>query len=65
GLKCELRVSQIPGGEVIDVKVSQGSGNEGFDQSVVNAIWNASPLPQPKDPSLFSRNLQFVFDPEG
>ena len=50
---------------MVRVEISQSSGNVAFDQSVVNAIWKASPLPQPKDPSLFSRNLQFEFDPEG
>ena len=64
-LKCEVLVSQIPGGEVVRVEVSKGSGNVAFDQSVINAIWKASPLPMPKDPALFSRNLQFEFDPEG
>jgi colicin import membrane protein len=63
-LKTEVQVSQIPGGEVISVKVSESSGNVAFDRSVVNAIWRASPLPLPKDPSLFSRKLQFVFHPE-
>ena len=63
-LKTEVQVSQIPGGEVIRVTVSESSGNVAFDRSVVNAIWQASPLPLPKDPALFSRNLQFEFDPE-
>lgn len=63
-LKTEVQVSQIPGGEVIRVTVSKSSGNVAFDRSVVNAIWKASPLPLPKDPALFTRNLQFVFDPE-
>jgi len=63
-LKTEVQVSQIPGGEVIRVTVTKSSGNVAFDRSVVNAIWKESPLPPPKDPALFSRNLQFVFDPE-
>lgn len=63
-LNTEVLVSQIPGGEVIRVTVTESSGNVAFDRSVVNAIWKASPLPLPKDPALFTRNLQFVFDPE-
>ncbi|HEX9583478.1 MAG TPA: cell envelope integrity protein TolA, partial [Gammaproteobacteria bacterium] len=64
GLKTEVQVSQIPGGVVTDVTVTISSGNVAFDRSVVNAIRKASPLPLPKDPALFTRNLQFEFDPE-
>jgi len=63
-LKTEVQVTQIPGGEVIRISVSKSSGNVAFDSSVVNAIWKASPLPLPKDAALFSKKLQFEFDPE-
>jgi colicin import membrane protein len=64
GLKCTLRVSQIPGGTVVNVQVLEGSGHVAFDKSVEAAVWNSSPLPPPKDESLFSRELIFEFDPE-
>ena len=64
GLRCSVRVEQIPGGEVIRVSVTQGSGNVAFDRSVVEAVQRASPLPQPKDPSLFAREIIFEFHPE-
>ncbi len=64
GLKCTIRVSQIPGGEVVRVRIVKSSGNIAFDRSVETAVWNASPLPQPKDSVLFDREIIFEFDPE-
>ena len=63
GLKCVLLVSQLPGGEVADVRIVQGSGNPLFDNSVRAAVFSASPLPLPREPSLFERELRFEFDP--
>jgi colicin import membrane protein len=64
GLKCTVKVAQIPGGEVIRVVITKGSGNVAFDRSVENAVLRSSPLPQPKDPSLFDREIKFEFEPE-
>ena len=65
GLKCVLRVSQIPGGDVVGAEILTGSGDVAFDRSVVNAVLSSSPLPVPKDPSLFDRHIEITFDPEG
>ena len=62
-LSCTERVSQAPSGDVVTVEIVESSGNRTFDNSVENAVWKSSPLPLPEDPSLFSRNLHFVFDP--
>ena len=62
-LKCTVRVSQIPSGDVINVTIVKSSGNVAFDNSVIAAVRKSSPLPLPKDPSLFARELIFVFDP--
>ena len=59
-----LLVSQLPGGEVADVRVVKSSGSALFDNSVKAAVFGASPLPLPRDPSLFERELRFEFDPE-
>ena len=64
-LACIVRVSQAPSGDVVKVEIVETSGNRAFDISVENAVWKSSPLPLPKDQSLFSRDLNFVFDPEG
>ena len=65
GLRCVVRVSQIPGGEVVQVEIRTSSGNPGFDRSVEDAVLRASPLPAPKDPSLFDRHIVITFAPEG
>ena len=64
GLKCKIRVTQIAGGEVVKAEVIQSSGNLAFDRSVEAAVFKASPLPRPKDPSLFDREIVFIFAPE-
>ena len=66
GLKCTLFVRLIPGGEVIDVRVVESSGNAVFDRQAENAVRKASPLPVPDDPRLFEkmREIRFLFDPE-
>ena len=64
GLKCVVRVSQIPGGEVVEVEIRTSSGSGTFDRSVEEAVLRASPLPVPKDPSLFQRQLIITFEPE-
>jgi colicin import membrane protein len=56
-------VDQIPGGEVTGVKILKGSGNSAFDRSVVAAINKASPLPQPRDPTVFARVIKITFIP--
>ena len=65
-LSCGVEVRLIPGGEVIPsgVRVTRSSGNPAFDQSVVVAVYKASPLPVPSG-RLFEqfRNLKLVFKP--
>nr|VFK20066.1 MAG: Cell division and transport-associated protein TolA [Candidatus Kentron sp. LFY] len=64
GLKCKLKVVQIPTGEVINVSVVVSSGNRAFDRSAVAAVFKSSPLPRPKDSSAFDRNIVLTFSPE-
>ena len=64
GLKCIVRVSQIPGGEVVQAEILTGSGDVAFDRSVEEAVLRSSPLPVPKDPSLFDRHIEITFEPE-
>ena len=61
GLECIVLVSQIPGGEVVKAEILTSSGNVAFDRSVEEAVLRASPLPEPKDPSLFDRDIQIIF----
>lgn len=64
GLSCKVAVNQIPGGEVINVRVTQCTGDEVFQRSVEAAVYKASPLPRPSDPALFDREIVFTFKPE-
>ena len=64
GLSVKIRVAQIPGGDVVSATVTQSSGNVEFDRSVEAAVFKASPLPRPRDPDLFEREIVFIFEPE-
>jgi len=64
GLECVVNVTQIPSGDVIDVRIGQCNGDEAVVRSIEAAVIRASPLPRPPVPALFERNLQVVFHPE-
>lgn len=64
GLECVVSVRQLPGGEVVDVTIGTCNGDAAVQRSIEAAIYKASPLPLPDDPSLFERNLRFTFKPE-
>jgi colicin import membrane protein len=64
GLQCEVRVTQVPGGVVTGVQVGRCNGDDTVRQSIEDAVYRASPLPQPADPALFDRNLTITFRPE-
>jgi colicin import membrane protein len=63
GLDCTLYVTQVPGGEVVNVKLGSCNGDDAVKQSIQDAAYRASPLPAPADPSLFERNLEVTFRP--
>jgi colicin import membrane protein len=64
GVECEVTVTQIPGGEVMDVVIGRCNGDEALRRSVDLAFRKASPLPLPDDPALFKRTLKVLFKPE-
>ena len=64
GLKCDVRVSQIPGGEVVRAEIVKCNGDETVQRSIIAAVMKASPLPTPSDPALFERTIIFSFEPE-
>ncbi len=59
-------VVQIPGGEILSVKLKRSSGNPVYDAAVERAIRRAQPLPPPPDPARFSevRELELKFRPK-
>jgi colicin import membrane protein len=64
GLQCVVLVKQIPGGEVIEVRVAECNGDAAVVRSIEAAVFRSSPLPPPPNPSLFDRSLRFEFKPE-
>ena len=64
GIDCLVEVTQVPGGEVTSAKVTQCNGDAAVRQSIENAVYRASPLPDPPDPALFQRNFAFRFKPD-
>jgi len=63
GLECIVNVRQLPGGEVVDVSLGSCNGDEAVRRSIEAAVYKASPLPAPADPSVFDRNLRLEFRP--
>lgn len=61
---AEFVVTQLPSGEVLEVKRRKSSGNPLYDDAVERAIYKSSPLPRPDDPGLFSRDLVLTFCPD-
>ncbi|MEL7310716.1 MAG: cell envelope integrity protein TolA [Pseudomonadota bacterium] len=61
GIRCEVAVRQLRNGEVVSVRVTDCAGGEVLIRSIETAVRRASPLPPPKDPSLFEANLRFPF----
>jgi len=64
GIRCVLYVTQVPGGEVTQVKIGQCNGDQAVRESIETAVYRASPLPPPPDPALFDRNLTINFKPD-
>jgi colicin import membrane protein len=63
GLVCVLNVTQAPGGAVTNVRIGSCNGDEAVRESIQTAVYKASPLPPPPDPSLFQRELVITFRP--
>jgi colicin import membrane protein len=63
GIECVVYVTQVPGGEVTNVRVGTCNGDQAVRDSIEAAVYRASPLPPPPDPALFERNLELTFKP--
>lgn len=64
--EAEFEVVQIPGGEVLSVKLKRGSGVPAYDSAVERAILKAQPLPPPPAGVAFRdvRELNLKFRPK-
>lgn len=65
GVPCQVRIRQIPGGEVVDVQVSSGCPYDQLGKrSLEAAVLKASPLPYAGFEDVFSRDVILTFRPE-
>lgn len=58
---CTVHVTQTPGGFISQVEVLDCRGGQAFRRSVEAAVWKAEPLPQPNNPEVFERKIEFEF----
>ncbi len=66
GIRCVLRVVQIPGGEVIQVSVSTPCNADDLTRrSIEAAVLKAQPLPYRGFESVFQREIRFNFTYDG
>jgi len=66
-LVCTIKVNLLPSGDVMSAKIAKSSGDVLFDTSAERAVYKASPLPVPKDSTIFEKNFRrfrFNFAPK-
>jgi len=69
GMVATVRVNMVPTGRVVQVDVTESSGNAAFDLAVEQAILKAQPFESVRelDPAVFEQNFRefsFRFDPQ-
>ena len=64
GLECVVNVRQSRAGDVLSVSIGACNGDQAVRDSIERAVYNASPLPEPSNPSIFERDLRITFKPE-
>jgi colicin import membrane protein len=62
--ECRVRMQLLPDGTVTNAKIEKSCGSAQLDRSVEDAVYRASPLPKPSDPSVFERDLTIRFVPK-
>lgn len=62
--EAEFEVTQLPSGEVMNVKLLKSSGHPAYDAATERAIRKSSPLPKPGKSELFDRTLNLKFRPQ-
>jgi colicin import membrane protein len=66
GLRCTLRIIQIPGGEVISANIAGScNGDEATRRSLVAAVERAGSLPYRGFEDVFEREIDFIFTYDG
>ena len=66
GLRCKVRVVQIPGGEVISsALIGRCNGDEATQRSILAAVERTGILPYRGFEDVFSREIEFIFTYSG
>ncbi len=67
GLRCRLRIRQIPGGDVVGAEIVSSACNadQATQRSIVAAVNRASPLPYRGYEKVFEKEIEFVFIYDG
>ena len=60
---CKLNVRLLPNGQVVSATITKSCGSPILDDSVLKAVYKASPLPLPPEPSAFVPELNISFQP--
>jgi TonB C terminal len=58
---CHVLIDQDARGNVLEVTLHDCNGTTAWQQSLVNAVMSASPLPSPSDPTGFAPRVQVAF----
>jgi len=69
GMKAILQIQMLPTGELLDVRITQTSGDAAFDRASENAVYGAAPFTELQDLpiNIFNANfrtLSLIFQPE-
>lgn len=64
GLDCTVYITQVPGGTIASARLGECNGDQATRESILAAVYRASPLPAPSTPDLFDRNLKVPFRPD-
>jgi colicin import membrane protein len=63
GLRCTIYIKLMPGGDVVETRIVESSGNAVFDRQALIAVAKAVPLPVPAEPRVFRKmqeiNIEF------
>lgn len=64
GARAEFSVTLLPGGTVLNMRLTKRSGDDAYDTAVERAILKSQPLPLPPDAALFNkfRELKLGFN---
>ena len=60
--QCQARIVQGETGSIKEIELTQCNGSSEWQLSLVRAIQQASPLPAPPDPSVFTSELMLGFE---